>query len=78
MELQELLQKLDQIEEQARLTLDEIPRHLEEVPKHLAKERQRIIIALVKRVRGEIRRTGVVSVEHAESPTDSTSPLRRN
>jgi hypothetical protein len=41
---EELLSKLDLIEEQARLTLDEYPQHL-------AKERQRMIIALVKHIR---------------------------
>jgi hypothetical protein len=44
METEELLSKLDLIEEQARLTLDEFPQHL-------AKERQRMIIALVKHIR---------------------------
>jgi hypothetical protein len=39
----ELLTKLDLIEEQARLTLDALP--------HLAKERQRMIVALVKQIR---------------------------
>jgi len=42
-ETKELLSKLDLIEEQARLTLD--------APPHLAKERQRMIIALVKHIR---------------------------
>ena len=40
----ELLSKLDLIEEQARLALDELPLHL-------AKERQRMIVALVKQIR---------------------------
>ena len=44
METQELLSKLDLIEEQARLTLDEFPREL-------AKERQRMIISLAKNIR---------------------------
>lgn len=44
METEELLSKLDLIEEQARLTLDEFPQHL-------AKERQRMIIALAKHIR---------------------------
>ena len=42
--IQELLAKLDDLEEQARLTLDEFPRELK-------KERQRTIIALVKYMR---------------------------
>jgi hypothetical protein len=43
-ETQELLSKLDLIEEQARLTLDEFPREL-------TKERQRMIISLAKNIR---------------------------
>jgi hypothetical protein len=43
-EKEELLSKLDLIEEQARLTL-------EELPQQLRKERQRMIIALVKHIR---------------------------
>jgi hypothetical protein len=44
METEELLFKLDLIEEQAHQTL-------EEFPQHLTKERQRMIIALVKHIR---------------------------
>jgi hypothetical protein len=44
---EELLAKLKQIEEQARLTL-------EEFPKNLTKERQRMIIALAKYIRAEL------------------------
>lgn len=43
-EREELLAKLDLIEEQARLTLEEFPRQIK-------KERQRMIIALVKHIR---------------------------
>lgn len=43
-ETEELLAKLDLIEEQARLTLAEFPNELK-------KERQRMIIALVKHIR---------------------------
>ena len=43
-ETQELLAKLDLIEQQARLTLDEFPRELR-------KERQRMIISLAKNIR---------------------------
>jgi hypothetical protein len=43
-ETEELLSKLELIEEQARLTLDEFPRHL-------TKERQRMIISLAKNIR---------------------------
>ena len=42
----ELLSKLDQIEEHARLTLYDFP-------SELAKERQRMIIALIKYIRTE-------------------------
>jgi hypothetical protein len=44
---QELVSKLRQIEEQARLTL-------EEFPKTLTRERQRMIIALAKHIRAEL------------------------
>jgi hypothetical protein len=44
MQTEELLSKLDLIEEQAKHTL-------EEFPQHLGKERQRMIIALVKHIR---------------------------
>lgn len=44
MEPKELLSKLDLIEEHARFTLDEFP-------KHLTRERQRMIIALVHQIR---------------------------
>jgi hypothetical protein len=43
-ETEELLSKLELIEEQARLTLEEFPRHL-------TKERQRMIISLSKHIR---------------------------
>jgi hypothetical protein len=43
-ETEELLSKLELIEEQARLTLEEFPRHL-------TKERQRMIISLAKNLR---------------------------
>jgi hypothetical protein len=43
-ESEELLSKLELIEEQARLTLDELPRHL-------TKERQRLILSLSKHIR---------------------------
>lgn len=44
---EELVAKLRQIEEQARLTL-------EEFPKSLTRERQRMIIALAKYIRTEL------------------------
>ena len=50
MEKDELLSKLDLIEEQAHLTLNEFPQHL-------AKERQRMIIALIKHIRWAVAET---------------------
>ncbi len=50
MDIDEFNQKLDQIEEQAQLTLAEFP-------KTLTKERQRMIIALVRYIRAEAERT---------------------
>lgn len=44
---EELISKLRQIEDQARLTL-------EEFPKNLTRERQRMIIALAKYIRADI------------------------
>jgi hypothetical protein len=52
MDLEEFQQKLEQIEEQAQLTLAEFP-------KTLTKERQRMIIALVRYLRTEAGRTMV-------------------
>jgi hypothetical protein len=51
-EHEEFAQKLDQIEEQAQLTLAEFP-------KTLTKERQRMIIALVRYIRAESEKAGV-------------------
>jgi len=53
MDLEEFQQKLDQIEEQAQLTLAEFP-------KTLTKERQRMIIALVRYIRSEAGRSLVL------------------
>jgi hypothetical protein len=53
MDLDEFNQKLDQIEEQAQLTLAEFP-------KTLTKERQRMIIALVRYIRAEADRNALV------------------
>jgi hypothetical protein len=46
MNRKDLIKKLEQIEEQARATLDEFP--------NLARERQRMIIALTRFVRAEV------------------------
>ena len=48
---EEFNQKLNQIEEQAQLTLAEFP-------KTLTKERQRMIIALVRYIRAEAEKSG--------------------
>jgi hypothetical protein len=60
MERDELLSKLELIEEQARLTLDEYPQHL-------TKERQRMIIALIKQLRWELTDANRAAVEDPES-----------
>lgn len=46
MDRKDLIKKLEQIEEQARATIDEFP--------NLARERQRMIIALTRFVRAEV------------------------
>ena len=60
MDLEEFQQKLDQIEEQAQLTLAEFP-------KTLTKERQRMIIALVRYLRTEAGRSMVFPKGESES-----------
>jgi len=69
MELKELVSKLDQIEEHARLTLYDFP-------SELAKERQRMIIALVRFLRTEFElaehRSGV-AVLREPSQADAAS-----
>ena len=60
MDLEEFQQKLDQIEEQAQLTLAEFP-------KTLTKERQRMIIALVRYIRSEADRSPLLSKAQGES-----------
>jgi len=68
MDLEEFQQKLDQIEEQAQLTLAEFP-------KTLTKERQRMIIALVRYIRAESDRSGVFA--KPASGEDVTVPQLR-
>ena len=60
MDQEEFLQKLGQIEEQAQLTLAEFP-------KTLTKERQRMIIALVRYIRSEADRSPLLSKAQGES-----------
>jgi len=67
MELDEFNQKLDQIEEQAQLTPAEFP-------KTLTKERQRMIIALVRYIRAEAERSALFS--HAETEAQAGTRLR--
>ncbi|HEX7054562.1 MAG TPA: hypothetical protein VF211_11580 [Burkholderiales bacterium] len=63
METEELLSKLELIEEQARLTLDEFPRHL-------GKERQRMIISLAKNLRWLLNETAACDPEATIRPID--------
>jgi CHASE3 domain sensor protein len=60
MDQEEFLQKLDQIEEQAQLTLAEFP-------KTLTKERQRMIIALVRYIRSEADRNLLFQKDASEN-----------
>ena len=67
MDQDEFLQKLDQIEEQAKLTLAEFP-------KTLTKERQRMIIALVRYIRSEADRA--VLFQKNETENEALARLR--
>ena len=67
MDQEEFLQKLSQIEEQAQLTLAEFP-------KTLTKERQRMIIALVRYIRSETDRS--LLFPKAESESEALARLR--
>jgi hypothetical protein len=67
MDYEEFTQKLDQIEEQAQLTLAEFP-------KNLTKERQRMIIALVRYLRAESGRT--IVFPKADSEAEAVARLR--
>ena len=67
MDQEEFLQKLDQIEEQAQLTLAEFP-------KTLTKERQRMIIALVRYIRSEADRS--LLFQKGESESEALARLR--
>jgi hypothetical protein len=71
MDLKELISKLDQIEEHARLTLYDFPAEL-------AKDRQRMIIALVRFIRTEFELAGhrgvaVLREPHASGERSSGS-----
>ena len=67
MDHDEFNQKLDQIEEQAQLTLAEFP-------KTLTKERQRMIIALVRYIRAEAGRTALFSTSEAHADAVACGP----
>lgn len=68
MDAEEFIQKLDQIEEQAQLTLAEFP-------KTLTKERQRMIIALARYLRTEAQR-GTAMGRTETAAGESTARLR--
>ena len=63
MDRDEFNQKLSQIEEQAQLTLAEFP-------KTLTKERQRMIIALVRHLRSEAERLALFPERRLENHLD--------
>jgi hypothetical protein len=65
--IEELLAKLDEIEEQARLALGEFPRELR-------KERQRTIIALVKYMRVVVTTPGMSLVADPEATVKLRAP----
>ena len=67
MDAEEFIQKLDQIEEQAQLTLAEFP-------KTLTKERQRMIIALVRYLRTEAQKG--LPITKGETPGEALARLR--
>jgi len=68
MDADEFNQKLDQIEEQAQLTLAEFP-------KTLTKERQRMIIALVRYIRAEAERRTLFP--QGDTEAEAATRLRR-
>jgi len=67
METEDLLSKLDLIEEQARRTL-------EEFPQHLVAERQRVIISLARHVRWALAGASPRAVEDPEATVHSDDP----
>jgi len=69
MDQDELIQKLDQIEEQAQFTLAEFP-------KTLTKERQRMIIALVRYIRSEAQSGLFASSGQKLNDDTNVTPLR--
>ena len=66
-EIEELLARLDDIEEQARLALGEFPRELK-------KERQRTIIALVKYMRVVVTTPGMGLMADPEATVKLRAP----
>jgi hypothetical protein len=67
MDIQELITKLEQIEEQAQRTL-------EEFPKSLTRERLRMIIALARYLRAESSREVLLGLPGADSGESKTAP----
>ena len=59
METTEIFSKLDLIEEQARLTVDALPQ--------IAKERQRMIMALVKQIRWQLTESDAEALADPEA-----------
>lgn len=67
LEIEELLARLDDIEEQARLTLGEFPHELK-------KERQRTILALVKYMRVVVMTPGMSLAADPEATVKLRAP----
>ena len=67
MDIQELITKLEQIEEQAQRTL-------EGFPKSLTKERLRMIIALARYLRAESSREPLLGIPGADDDESKPAP----
>lgn len=67
MDQEQLLKKLYQIEEQARLTLEEFPRHL-------TKERLRLVIGLARQMRTELTAAQFPAAAFQDSADEATLP----
>ena len=67
MDIQELITKLEQIEEQAQRTL-------EEFPKSLTKERLRMIIALARYLRTESAREPLLGMPEVQRDESKPAP----
>lgn len=79
MDQEEFRAKLEQIEEQARLTIAEFPSApLAEFPKSLARERQKMIIALVRYLRSGLRAGRCGSVALLDDDPDAANAKARH